>query len=143
MAPSFGTTERCPGADISPNQAGRILKALDSKRICHATDVFRLLQASAGQIASVLKGGVGGASVSVMSAANETTTYKMGAVTLELPNSILNDRMRKVLSAGSYELSEAQSLPKLVTEGDIVLELGAGVDFILTLAGRRRPILRQ
>lgn len=69
-------------------------------------------------------------------ATGDVTSYRVSGVLLEIPNSILNDRMRKTFSNGNYEGREAQLLSKAIKAGEVVLELGAGVGFISTIAGR-------
>ena len=65
-----------------------------------------------------------------------TTSYSVADVLLEIPNAMLNERMRKAFSSGGYEASETRFLKNCIEPGEIVLELGAGVGFISTIVGR-------
>ncbi|QFT01066.1 hypothetical protein FIV06_26795 [Labrenzia sp. THAF191b] len=49
---------------------------------------------------------------------------------------ILSERVRESITAGRYEGNEANEVEKLIKNGDRILELGAGLGFISTIAAR-------
>ncbi|WP_161140097.1 FkbM family methyltransferase [Propylenella binzhouense] len=64
----------------------------------------------------------------------EELTYR--GVRFEFPASVLTDRMRQAFSHNFYEVEESEELPYLLQDGEVVLELGAGVGFISTLCAK-------
>ncbi|HEV7436852.1 MAG TPA: FkbM family methyltransferase [Pseudorhizobium sp.] len=48
----------------------------------------------------------------------------------------ISQRVRESITAGRYESKEATQVEKLLKEGDRVLEIGSGLGFISTIAGR-------
>lgn len=56
-----------------------------------------------------------------------------------LDRAILPPRIRTLLREGTYEAKEATAVRKLVKEGDVVMELGAGIGFMSTLVATKTP----
>lgn len=71
-----------------------------------------------------------------MSVNPQVAKYTVGGVKVELPRSILNERIEKIMQGGTYEAREARILEKIIAKGEIILELGAGIGFISTLAAK-------
>ncbi|MDQ2088371.1 FkbM family methyltransferase [Marimonas arenosa] len=53
---------------------------------------------------------------------------------------ITRPRIRRALRQNSYEGFEADAVMKIARDGDTVLELGAGIGYISTLIGAKRPV---
>lgn len=53
---------------------------------------------------------------------------------------ITRPRIRRSLRENTYEGFEADAVMKIAREGDTVLELGAGIGYISTLIGAKRPV---
>lgn len=66
----------------------------------------------------------------------EFTSYTIESIKLEIPNNLLNDRMRTTFETGKYEKLEYRVLGKLIKKGEVILELGGGVGFISAVAAR-------
>ncbi len=62
--------------------------------------------------------------------------YVVQGVRLLLPESLLTPALLKAFETGRYEHLEARQLPRFLRDGDRLLELGAGVGFISSLASR-------
>lgn len=67
-------------------------------------------------------------------ALNLTERFTVRGVKLEIPRYLLTDRIRAAMKEGWYEGHEAAELDHLIQDGDVVLEIGAGVGLISTLA---------
>jgi FkbM family methyltransferase len=63
-------------------------------------------------------------------------TFEVLGVKLEVPHSLLAAPIRKALLNGSYESAEGSILEGLIQEGDVILEIGAGLGLISTIAAR-------
>lgn len=63
--------------------------------------------------------------------------YRLNGVDLCLPGRIATDPIAEKLADGSYEGDEARAVDRCVRPGFRVLELGAGLGYIGTLAARR------
>ncbi|ETX28308.1 FkbM family methyltransferase [Roseivivax isoporae] len=63
---------------------------------------------------------------------------------LKIPKdgTIVRGRIRGALKSGGYEGKEAEAVLKVVTGGDRVLELGAGIGYMSTLIASKRPVDR-
>ena len=71
-----------------------------------------------------------------------TETQKMlrcRGMRFPLDRAILPPRIRTLLREGTYEAKEATAVRKLVKEGDVVMELGAGIGFMSTLVATKTP----
>ncbi len=67
--------------------------------------------------------------------------FRYQGVELELPAALLSERIRDAFQRGYYEAEETQILPGLIADGDVILEIGAGIGFVSTIARRdRRPL---
>lgn len=62
--------------------------------------------------------------------------FEINGVRLDVPDAILNDRISGKLRTGGYEAHEAAAVQGRVRAGNRVLELGAGLGFIASLASR-------
>ena len=49
---------------------------------------------------------------------------------------IITPAIRRAMVAGKFEAEEARELPRITRQGDVVLEIGAGIGFISTLLDR-------
>ena len=61
--------------------------------------------------------------------------FEINGVRLDVPDAILNDKIAAKLASGGYEAHEAAALQGRLRAGHRVLELGAGVGYIASLAG--------
>ena len=59
--------------------------------------------------------------------------FEVNNVTLDVDDSLLNERLSEKLDSGGYEAVEARAASTRVKPGDRVLELGGGVGYILSL----------
>lgn len=62
------------------------------------------------------------------------TQYRINGVTLSVPDHLLNEKIEGKLVAGRYEGHEAQAVKMRVRPGHRVLELGAGLGYVASLA---------
>lgn len=53
---------------------------------------------------------------------------------------IIQGRVRKLLRANQYEAKETEAALRVVREGDVVMELGAGIGYMSTLVATKRRI---
>lgn len=58
---------------------------------------------------------------------------EMAGVKIPIDDSVMSDHMKSVIADGKYEKQEASQIPRIVQDGERVVELGAGVGFIGTL----------
>lgn len=65
----------------------------------------------------------------------DCTKFVINNVKLEIPNKILTDRLRVAFETSKYEQLEARQVPRILRDGDRLLEIGAGVGYISSLAG--------
>jgi len=63
--------------------------------------------------------------------------YRLNGVELGLPPGLANDALIEKLADGSYEADEARAVDRCVRPGLRVLELGAGLGYVGTLAALR------
>jgi len=63
----------------------------------------------------------------------DAARFRYRGVELEIPKRLLTSNMQKSFDHKYYEAAEADALPKILTDGDIVMEVGGGVGFISTL----------
>lgn len=61
-------------------------------------------------------------------------------IRMPLHPDITRPRIRQSLRSGGYEGLEADAIMKIARDGDTVIELGAGIGFISTLVGAKRPV---
>lgn len=61
---------------------------------------------------------------------------KFRDVQIPIEPAMMSPKMIQVIRQGQYEAAEARHLPEILTAGDRLLELGGGVGFISSLAGR-------
>lgn len=79
-------------------------------------------------------------SIRIMRAANltqpspEVLMYR--GLRLELPRSMLTDPIRDAFTKNYYESAESDELGYLLQDGEVVLEIGAGIGFISTLCAK-------
>ncbi|SFE67641.1 methyltransferase, FkbM family [Sulfitobacter brevis] len=61
---------------------------------------------------------------------------------MKFPNDpeIIRGRVRKLLRNNQYELKETDAVLRIVKEGDVVMELGAGIGYMSTLVATKRAI---
>lgn len=64
-------------------------------------------------------------------------TFEINGVKLEIPAEQASPRLIEAFESGKYEHLEARQIPRFMKDGDSVLELGAGVGYISSLAGKR------
>jgi FkbM family methyltransferase len=62
------------------------------------------------------------------------TSFVYHGVKLEIPNALLTDRLRDAFECGYYEAAEAKQVRGILQDGERVLEIGAGIGFVSTLA---------
>lgn len=57
---------------------------------------------------------------------------------MRFPNdpAVISPRIRRALRQGTYEQKEYEAISALVNEDDVVLELGAGIGFMCTVAAK-------
>ena len=60
--------------------------------------------------------------------------FELNGVRLSVPNEMLNDRIAAKLASGGYEAHEAAAVQGRVRPGNRVLEFGAGLGYIASLA---------
>lgn len=64
---------------------------------------------------------------------------EIGGIRIPLDRRIMSDLIVESLRAGRYEMGEARVLPRLVRQGERVVEVGAGIGFLTALIARRTP----
>jgi FkbM family methyltransferase len=64
----------------------------------------------------------------------QRTSFVYQGVKLEIPNALLTDRLRDAFERGYYEAAEAEHVPGILQDGERVLEIGAGIGFVSTIA---------
>jgi FkbM family methyltransferase len=75
-----------------------------------------------------------------MSAADETAELvEVGGISIPLDRRIMSDLIVESLRAGRYEMGEARALPRLIRQGERVVEVGAGIGFLTALIAKRTP----
>lgn len=62
--------------------------------------------------------------------------YEIDGITLHVPGQMLNDRIAGKLASGGYEAHEARAVQMRVKPGQRVLELGAGLGYVSSVAAR-------
>jgi len=62
--------------------------------------------------------------------------YEIDGLTLDVPDSLINDRIAAKLTSGKYEGQEAAAARMRLREGQRVLELGTGIGYISALCAR-------
>jgi len=62
--------------------------------------------------------------------------FSLNGVTLSAPDWALSDRIRRKLESGAYEADEARAVMQRVHKGQRVLDLGAGLGYIASLAAQ-------
>ncbi|MBE0454439.1 FkbM family methyltransferase [Roseovarius autotrophicus] len=62
--------------------------------------------------------------------------YQIDGLRLEVPEALLNDRIRAKLCSGEYEAHEAQAAAMRLKPGHRVLELGAGIGYVASVCAR-------
>lgn len=60
---------------------------------------------------------------------------ELNKVKLPLDSSVMSEKMISVMRSGLYEHEESTQVPVVVQPGDRIVELGAGIGYISTLAG--------
>lgn len=70
----------------------------------------------------------------------QTITYQ--GVHISIDPLIMSPKMIEVIKAGRYETQESRQIGKIIQEGEVVLEIGAGIGFISTLIARN-PLTRR
>ncbi len=55
---------------------------------------------------------------------------------------VITPPIRHAIESGAFEAEEAYELPRIVKDGDVVLEIGAGIGFISTLLDRQPEVSR-
>ncbi|SMF57875.1 methyltransferase, FkbM family [Xaviernesmea oryzae] len=60
--------------------------------------------------------------------------HPKGPIKIAVSDEVVSETIQKKIRDARYERHEANIIQKIVTDGDILLELGAGVGFISTLA---------
>lgn len=68
---------------------------------------------------------------------DKSKTFEINGVKLEIPADQASPRLVEAFESGKYEHLEARQIPRFMKDGDSILELGAGVGFISSLAGKR------
>jgi FkbM family methyltransferase len=63
-------------------------------------------------------------------------TVTVSGVKLQIDSSVMSRQMRAIIRSGQYEKHEARQIPRIVEDGDRVVELGAGVGFIGSLVAK-------
>lgn len=62
--------------------------------------------------------------------------FDIDGITLDVPEALLDDKIRDKLTSGEYEHSEARAARMRVRSGNRVLELGAGIGFISSVCAQ-------
>ncbi|MFZ1964049.1 MAG: FkbM family methyltransferase [Roseiarcus sp.] len=62
--------------------------------------------------------------------------YIVHGIVLEIPRSLVTPAIHDALESGYYEHPEADELGELIQDGEVILEIGAGVGLISTIAAR-------
>jgi len=62
--------------------------------------------------------------------------YEIDGLRLEVPEALLNDRIRAKLASGGYEADEAQAAAMRLRPRQRVLELGAGIGYVASVCAR-------
>ena len=70
------------------------------------------------------------------SSRSKINKYRIRNVEIEVPREIITPIVHEALQGGWYESDEADELHHLIQEGEVILEIGAGLGFIGTLAAR-------
>lgn len=66
----------------------------------------------------------------------DVETINYCGLTLELPSTFLTPTIRDAFARNYYEAEERNELASLLQEGEVVLEVGAGIGFISTLCAK-------
>jgi FkbM family methyltransferase len=61
---------------------------------------------------------------------------KFGDLRVPVEPAVMSEKMLRVIREGRYESAEAKHLPAILKKGDRLVELGGGVGFLSSLAGR-------
>jgi FkbM family methyltransferase len=68
--------------------------------------------------------------------------YVLEGIRLPADERLISENIDRALRRGSYEHEERGNLPRLFQEGDVVLELGAGLGLVSTLCARDKRVRR-
>lgn len=63
-------------------------------------------------------------------------------VSLEIDPRLMSEKMISVLKGKSYEGAEAKQIGKIIQDGEVVLEIGAGIGFVSTLIVKN-PLVKK
>lgn len=66
----------------------------------------------------------------------QSNAFQVGGVSLPRDTELMSHRMLDVLESGNYEQDEAREIARIIEDGERVVELGAGLGYIATLAYR-------
>jgi FkbM family methyltransferase len=66
----------------------------------------------------------------------DSRMYAYRGISIELPDAIATPPVHAALTGGYYETPEADELNALLEDGEVVLEIGAGIGLISTLAAK-------
>lgn len=73
-------------------------------------------------------------------AARGTDELDVAGVIVPRDDRVLTPAIRQAMLAGRFETEEAAQIPRIVRDGDRVLEIGAGIGFISTLLARQAGV---
>lgn len=65
-----------------------------------------------------------------------TVTSINRGIILSLDENVISPDMIKTITEGKYEVGEAKNIERIISEGEIILELGAGIGFISALVAK-------
>jgi len=68
--------------------------------------------------------------------AKKAETINCNGVELALDENVMSEKMIDVIRNGKYEEAESRQIPAIVQPGDRIVELGAGVGYIASLAAK-------
>ena len=58
---------------------------------------------------------------------------EINGVKLEISEEDISTKMADILKSNAYETNESKQIPRIVQNGDVIIELGGGIGYISTL----------